>query len=31
MNDTALSEPVLVRLKDELEKMYGSRLERVLL
>lgn len=31
MSDIATADPVLVRVKDELRKMYGSRLERLLL
>jgi predicted nucleotidyltransferase len=31
MNDVAAADPVLVRLKDELRKMYGAKLERVLI
>jgi predicted nucleotidyltransferase len=31
MSEAALSDPVLARIKDELEALYGSRLKRVLL
>ncbi len=31
MSDAALSDPILARLKKELEALYGARLKRVLL
>lgn len=31
MNDTVLADPILARLKRELEALYGARLKRVLL
>jgi predicted nucleotidyltransferase len=31
MNDAGLSDPILSRLKRELERLYGARLKRVLL
>ncbi|MBV9570761.1 MAG: nucleotidyltransferase domain-containing protein [Alphaproteobacteria bacterium] len=31
MSETALADPVFLRLKQELETLYGSRLKRVLL
>lgn len=31
MSQTALADPILARLKDELEAVYGTRLKRVLL
>ena len=31
MNDTVLADPILARLKKELEAIYGARLKRVLL